>query len=72
MINKVDKEGIKNMLLDKIDYTVERIDGDYAYLKNDADETAELKCVARALLPAEIVEGSKLIYEMMEYSMQNP
>lgn len=59
------------MLLDKINYTVERIDGDYAYLRNDADVTTELKCVARALLPSEIVEGSKLIYEMMEYSMQN-
>ena len=63
---------IKNMLLDKIDYTVERIDGDYAYLKNDADLDSELKCVARALLPSEIVEGSKLIYEMMEYSVKNP
>ena len=60
------------MLLDKIDYTVERIDGDYAYLRNDADLDSELKCVARALLPAEIVEGSKLIYEMMEYSVKNP
>ena len=60
------------MLLDKINYTVERLDGDYAYLKNDDDETAELKCVARALLPAEIVEGSGLVYEMMEYSVKNP
>ena len=25
------------MLLDKINYTVERLDGDYAYLKKDAD-----------------------------------
>ena len=60
------------MLLDKINYTVERLDGDYAYLKNDADKTAELKCVARALLPAEIVEGSELVYEMMEYSVKKP
>lgn len=57
------------MLLDKINYTVERLDGDYAYLKKDADASGELKCVARALLPPETAEGTKLIYEMMEYSI---
>lgn len=57
------------MLLDKIDYTVKRLDGDYAYLKKDADASEELKCVARALLPPEIVEGTKLVYEMMEYNI---
>lgn len=57
------------MLFDKIYYTVERIDGDYAYLKKEGDEQEELKCVARALLPAEIGEGSRVVYEMMEYSI---
>lgn len=57
------------MLLDKIEYTVARLDGDYAYLQKNDEPSAELKCVARALLPAEIVEGSKLVYEMMEYSI---
>ena len=57
------------MLLDKINYTVARLDGDYAYLQKEDEPDMELKCVARALLPAEIVEGSRLIYEMMEYSM---
>ena len=60
------------MLLDKIEYTVARLDGDYAYLQKDDEPSAELKCVARALLPSEIVEGSRLVYEMMEYTMQNP
>ncbi|MCI9033021.1 MAG: chorismate--pyruvate lyase [Lachnospiraceae bacterium] len=55
------------MLMDTIYYTVERLDGDYAYLQKEDDPQAELKCVARALLPAEIVEGSRLLYEMMEY-----
>lgn len=55
------------MLLDKIYYTVDRLDGDYAYLKKDGDASLETKCVARALLPAEITEGSRLLYEMMEY-----
>lgn len=50
-------------------YTVARIDGDYAYLLLDESPELEEKCVARALLPAEIQEGSKLKYEMMSYSM---
>ena len=57
------------MLLDKINYTVARLDGDYAYLQKEDEPDMELKCVARALLPAEIVEGSRLVYEMMEYSL---
>ncbi len=56
------------MLLDKIYYTVSSIEGDYAYLKNEGDDT-EPKCVARALLPEEIVEGTRLVYEMMEYQL---
>ncbi|MDE7322705.1 MAG: chorismate--pyruvate lyase [Lachnospiraceae bacterium] len=56
-------------MLDKIYYIVNSLEGDYAYLKNEGDEQAELKCVARALLPAEIIEGSRLVYEMMEYNI---
>ena len=57
------------MLLDKIYYTVNSLEGDYAYLKKEDDVSDELKCVARALLPAEIAEGSRLVYEMMEYNI---
>ena len=57
------------MLLDKIYYTVHSLDGDYAYLKQEDDASDETKCVARALLPPEIVEGSRLLYEMMEYTL---
>ncbi len=57
------------MLLDKIYYTVDSLGGDYAYLRKEDDAQAEPKCVARALLPAEIIEGSRLVYEMMEYSI---
>lgn len=57
------------MFLGKINYTVVSIDGDYAYLRNDEMPDEELKCVARALLPAEIQEGSRLLYECMEYTM---
>ena len=50
-------------------YIVESIDGDYAHLRRMDEESDELKLVARALLPPEIVEGSKLLYEWMQYSI---
>ncbi len=50
-----------------IEYSVARIDGDYAYLQQIDNPQEELKCVARALLPPEVTEGTMLHYEMMEY-----
>ena len=50
-------------------YVVISIDGDYANLKRTDIESDDLKLVARALLPAEICEGSNLKYEMMTYTM---
>ena len=49
-------------MFERKEYTVERLDGDYAYLKEDRID--DLKCVARALLPEAIREGSRLSYEM--------
>ena len=57
------------MLFETCYYIVEIIDGDYAHLRKQDDETAELKLVARALLPEEIVVGSKLKYEMLQYEL---
>lgn len=57
------------MLMDKIYYTVNSLEGDYAYLKREGDTSDELKCVARALLPPETAEGMRVVYEMMEYSL---
>ena len=57
-------------MFEKIEYTVKRIDGDYAYLENVEAPGEELKCAARALLPSEISEGSMLVYEMLEYSLK--
>ena len=54
-------------MFERIDYIVKRIDGEYAYLQKLEDENAEEKCVAMALLPTEIMEGSRVAYEMMEY-----
>ena len=50
-------------------YEVVSIDGDYANLRRIDIKSDDVKLVARALLPAEIVEGSKLKYEMMQYEM---
>lgn len=52
-------------------YQVVSIDGDYANLKRTDVESEDMKLVARALLPPEITEGTKLIYEMMEYKICN-
>ena len=49
-------------------YIVERLDGDYAYLRNLNSPDDDLKCVARALLP-EVSEGTRLKYEMMSYEV---
>ncbi len=52
-------------------YIVERIDGDYAMLRreDETDADAEPKMVARALLPPEIMEGTRLLYEYLQYSI---
>ena len=50
-------------------YEVVSIDGDYANLKRTDIDSDELKMVARALLPAEIIEGSRLKYEWMQYEI---
>ena len=51
-------------------YEVVSIDGDYANLRRKDIESDDLNLVARALLPPEIVEGSRLKYEMMSYSLE--
>ena len=50
-------------------YEVVNIDGDYANLKRTDIESDDLNLVARALLPPEIMEGSRLKYELMQYQM---
>ena len=45
------------------------IDGDYANLKRTDIESDDLKLVARALLPPEIMEGRTLKYELMQYEL---
>ncbi len=50
-------------------YEVVSIDGDYANLRRTDIESDDLKLVARALLPPDIIEGSKLKYEMLQYEL---
>lgn len=50
-------------------YEVISIEGDYANLKRTDIESDDIKLVARALLPAEITEGTKLRYEWMQYTI---
>ena len=52
-------------------YEVVSIDGDYANLKRTDIESDDPKLVARALLPAEIKEESKLRYEMLTSYMED-
>lgn len=56
-------------MMEAFDYVVESIEGDYANLRQLGAESDELKLVARALLPDAIMEGTKLHYEYMEYSI---
>ena len=50
-------------------FVIERIDGDYAYLRRTDEEQEEPKLVARALLPEAIKEGSRIKYEMLQYEL---
>ena len=51
-------------------FEVVSIDGDYANLKRTDAPSDDLRIVARALLPEEINEGSRLRYEMFEYTLE--
>ena len=67
--NRCRKEGIKIKMFETVFYIVKSIDGDYANLVREDDLDMEPKLVARALLPVEISEGSKVKYEMLQYTM---
>ena len=50
-------------------FVVESIDGDYANLRRTDNESGNARVVARALLPMEIREGTKLKWEMLQYDI---
>jgi len=51
------------------DYVVVKLYGDYADLKRTDIESDELLMIARALLPDDVEEGTKLHYAMFEYTI---
>ncbi|MBQ6950329.1 MAG: hypothetical protein IJN44_02425 [Clostridia bacterium] len=51
------------------DYTVIRIEGEYAYLQPDHAPADEALFVAMALLPAQVDAGTRLHYEMFSYTV---
>ncbi len=53
--------------MEKMEFTVLRLDGDYAILS--AEESDAQIPMARALLPEEITEGTRLLYVDFAYSI---
>ena len=51
------------------DYTVIKIEGEYAYLREDGAGEGEDLFIAMALLPMGTDVGSRLHYEMLEYTL---
>ena len=51
------------------DYIVSKIEGEYAYLRDCSGACAEDLFIALALLPPGVDEGSRLHYEMFEYTL---
>ena len=51
------------------DYTVVKIEGEYAYLRADGDRGDKDLFIAMALLPSGIDIGSRLHYEMLSYTV---
>ena len=56
-------------MFEAIEYIVDSIDGDYAHLRRADHSDEDLKLVARALLPDNIRDGSRLNYEMLQYTL---
>ncbi|MBR5295035.1 MAG: hypothetical protein IKU24_00425 [Clostridia bacterium] len=51
------------------DYIVSRIEGEYAYLHDLSEQCEEDLFIALALLPPGVDLGTKLHYEMFEYTI---
>lgn len=52
------------------DYLVVKIEGEYAYLRDVGGECDEDLFIALALLPAGVNVGTRLHYEMFEYTVE--
>lgn len=50
-------------------YTVVRIEGEYAYLREDGAGEGEDLFIAMALLPSDVDVGTRLHYELLSYTV---
>ena len=55
--------------MDPKDYTVVKIVGEYAYLRDDDGNSDEELFIAMALLPLGVDVGTRLHYEMLSYTV---
>ena len=55
--------------MDPKDYTVIKMDGEYAYLRADGKGADEDVFIAMALLPSGVDVGTRLHYEMLSYTV---
>ena len=51
------------------DYTVVKIEGEYAYLRADGEREGDEIFIAMALLPPGVDTGTRLHYEMLSYTI---
>lgn len=51
------------------DYIISKIEGEYAYLHDVSGQCAEDLFIAMALLPENVTVGTKLHYEMLQYTV---
>ena len=51
------------------DYTIVKIEGEYAYLRADGDSSDKDIFIAMALLPPNVDIGTRLHYEMLCYTV---
>ena len=71
--NQKDRPNERNKTMSEFmepkDYTVVKIEGEYAYLRTDGGSEADDLFIAMALLPAGIDVGTRLHYEMLTYTV---
>ena len=69
MMKKILHEEEKGLHMEQKDYTVVKIEGEYAYLRADDAPADEALYIAMALLPSEVDVGTRLHYEMFTYTI---
>ena len=67
LMQKAQKEN--RIYMEPKDYTVIRIEGEYAYLREDGDTSENDVFIAMALLPQGVDVGSRVHCEMLCYTL---